>query len=172
MNTCATHGVEIADKIVAHQMLKSVNISQGKKEIILTTLKDFTADNMRNQILRLFCDDQVPVVEKFRHVEVKSEPCDEQGEFAMLGYRESSYGRSSNGNNYQSSSSSTGNCQKKRYRGNNKSRNKQQGSSNNQLKRNPLDEFGNPTYCDFCHSILHYVGACPDQKKNNINHSL
>lgn len=33
---------------------------------------------------------------------------------------------------------------------------------------NPLDEFGNPTRCSFCHSTYHWVGRCPDAPRQFV----
>ena len=44
--------------------------------------------------------------------------------------------------------------------------------------KNPPDEFGNTTTCDFCHSFYHYVNVCPDKSKvvnyteNDYEHHL
>ena len=40
-NTCVTYGIEIPDKIVAHQMLQSAGFSVDKRELIITTLSTF-----------------------------------------------------------------------------------------------------------------------------------
>lgn len=43
-----------------------------------------------------------------------------------------------------------------------RSRFRPQNSQGASSKLNPLDEFGNPTPCRFCHSVYHWVEKCPD----------
>ena len=178
LNTCATHGIVIADKIVAHQMLQSANISQGKREIIITTLDTFTADKMRGQILRLFCEEQVPETGPSNQIKVKEE-AEEGSSYVMFGSRKSNYQSQNsyqqphssysqpqnNQNQFQSSRgrNKKGNSNRRRnYRNSNKSR---------PLKKNPVDEFGNTTFCDFCHSVYHYVDDCPDAKRSSYENT-
>ena len=52
----------ISDRIIAHQMLEAANLPISKKELVKTTLKDFSSDDMRNQILKVFCEEEVPDV--------------------------------------------------------------------------------------------------------------
>ena len=61
-NTCCSYEVDISDKIIAHQMLEAANLPTSKKELVKTTLKDFSSDDMRNQILKVFCEEEVPDV--------------------------------------------------------------------------------------------------------------
>ena len=63
-NTCESHGIDIPDKIAAHQLLQSVNIPTQKRDIIVATLKEFTLENMRNQILSVFCEEDTPSIER------------------------------------------------------------------------------------------------------------
>ena len=153
LNTCTTHEVDIPDKIAAYQMLQSVNISQNKREIIVTTLKDFSAENMRNQILRLFCEEQVPVVDQFSQISIKDEQQDEKSNYVMVG--------SSHNNSYSRNQNNRG----RRSRGSNRGHSSHQSRQEGQLRKNKSDEFGNTTMCDFCHSFYHYVARCPDKNK-------
>ena len=78
-NTCESHGFEVPDKIASHQMLQSVNITQQKRDIIVSTLSGFSSDNMRSQILRVFCENDIPTASYDANdlMHFKSEPVDD-----------------------------------------------------------------------------------------------
>ena len=59
-NTCDSLEFPVSDKVVSHQMLESVNISSQKRDIIVSTLKDYSSKSMRSQILKVFCEDDIP----------------------------------------------------------------------------------------------------------------
>ena len=59
-NTCTSHKIEIADKIVAYQMLRAANLPTMQQELVKTTLTTFSSDNMRSQILKIFSEDTIP----------------------------------------------------------------------------------------------------------------
>ena len=92
-NTCASYEVEVPDKIIAHQMLMSANLPLNKKELIITTLTKFDSDSMRNQILKIFCEESVPdVSSSSSKIEIKSEvPDEESSNFAMFGSSRQKY---------------------------------------------------------------------------------
>ena len=84
-NTCSSYEVVIPDKIVAYQMLESANLPLMKKEVVKTTLTTYTADNMRSQILKIFCEEDVPNVSGHQdNIHIKSEP-DEEFNITMFG---------------------------------------------------------------------------------------
>ena len=151
-NTCSSNDVDISDKIVAHQMLESANLPLMKKELVKTTLTTHSSDNMRSQILKIFSEEEVPDVSSCtstaERFQVKSECIEDDTNIAFYG---SSYKKDKN------------------YGRNRKGRrnNRQQYYSDepHSSKRNPLDEFGNITECDCCHSIYHYAPVCPDNKR-------
>lgn len=155
-NACISHNVEIADKIVAHHMLRTVNIPPMKQELVKTTLTTFSADNMRNQILKIFSEDMIPETSNSvagcsssssDNFQVKTEDVNEDVNFTLYGSRSAGYNRN---RNFRS--------------------NRNQSSSNSdEPKRNPVDEYGNVRTCDFCKSIYHYTPKCPDKpmKKKN-----
>ena len=148
-NTWSSYEVVIPDKIVAYQMLESANLPLMKKEVVKTTLTTYTADNMRSQILKIFCEEDVPNVSGHQdNIHIKSEP-DEEVNIIMFG-------------------SSGQNSRKSRRRGNQNYR-QQRNSSDTEstsLRTNPVDEFGEITTCDFCGNMYHYVPKCPDKRKS------
>ena len=161
LNTCTTHGVELSEKIVAHQMLQSVNILTSKKELVMTTLDKFTPEGMRNQILKLFCEEEVPsIANQISEMNIKIEPqsSDEKPSYVMTGSQ----------SKYDNSRQSR---EKKNHKGYKKNYNKQNRKDHHhRSKTNPVDEFGNITECDHCHSIFHYVRECPDKHDQNGNY--
>ena len=148
-NTCCSHEVEISDKIIAHQMLESANLPPSKKELVKTTLTTFSSDNMRSQILKIFSEEEVPDVASCTtsadQFQVKSEAIEEDSNITFYG---SSHGYD------------------KSYNQNRKSRrNNRQQNYSDEPRKNPLDEYGNVTTCDFCHSMYHYAPKCPDNRR-------
>ena len=153
-NTCESHDVVIPDKIAAHQLLQSVNIATQKRDIIVSTLSSFSLENMRNQILRVFCEEDTPSIDsEMRHLNIKSEPFDDDSKLTLMGSSRYSYNRSSKG--------------RRANRGNGKGQGRSPFNPQSQsvLRRNPPDEYGNTTTCDFCHSVYHYVPQCPDKDR-------
>ena len=156
-NTCITHDIEIADKIVAHHMLRTVNIPVRKQELVKTTLTTFSADNMRSQILKFFSEDTVPETSTVEpgcsltsseRFQVKTEVCDEEVNVTLFSSRNAGY----RNRNYGS--------KKTHY-----------PSYNNEPKKNPIDAYGNITACDFCKSIYHYVPKCPEKRGFKKGHN-
>ena len=163
LNTCTTHGVELSEKIIAHQMLQSVNILPNKKELIMTTLDKFTPESMRNQILKLFCAEEVPsVANQLNEMAIKAEPhsSDEKPSYVMAG-SQSNYNHS---NRY--------NREKKHHNNFKKSHNSKHNRKDyrRHSKKNPVDAFGNITECDNCHSIFHYEKECPDKPEKRASY--
>ena len=67
-------------------MLQSANIPQNKRDILMTTLTTFYAENMRNQTLRLFCEEQAPVTDQFGQLKVKVQH-EERASYVLLGLK-------------------------------------------------------------------------------------
>lgn len=87
-STCESHEIAIPDKIAAHQLLQSVNISPHKRDIIVSTLSTFSLDNMRNQILRVFCEEDTPNVHTdVSDLHIKPEPNDDGSNLTLMGSR-------------------------------------------------------------------------------------
>ena len=151
-NTCCSYEVVIADKIIAHQMLESANLPITKKELVKTTLKDFSSDNMRNQILKVFCEDETPDVGACNsnndQFHVKTEVIDEDLKNMSFYGSSGRYSENSSKRNRRS-------CKNNRYH----------NEDQDLPKRNPLDEYGNVTTCDCCKSIYHYAPICPVKRR-------
>ena len=141
-NTCISYGIDIPDKIVAHQMLQSANFSSDKRELIITTISTFSSENMRSQILKIFAEEPVPESSNTsRIIDVKTEPIDDSS-IALYG------------------SQSFNNRNRSRKSGQNR---KHQLKPKFVGKRvNTLDEDGNPLQCNHCYSIYHFEKNCPD----------
>ena len=162
-NTCCSYEVDISDKIIAHQMLEAANLPTSKKELVKTTLKDFSSDDMRNQILKVFCEEEVPDVavssSDKSQIHVKSEVADED---SINNSFYGSYGSSRHSGERKSN-------RNRKFRKSNRHHSEEQTSP----KRNPLDEYGNVTQCDICKSVNHYAPKCPDKPRQSRkgNHS-
>ena len=162
-NSCITHGIDIPDKIVAHQMLQSANFHADKRELIITTISTFSSENMRSQILKIFAEEPVPSTHSnSQMIDVKTEPVDES---CMTFY-------GSQSSNSQNRSRRSG--QSRRNHGKSKYANFENSSrfSNSGRRINALDEHGNPLQCNYCCSIYHFEKNCPDavdEKRNQRN---
>ena len=141
---------KFTNETVAHQMLESANLPLMKKELVKTTLTTFTSDNMRSQILKIFCEEDVPAVSDLDKMNIKSESPDEDVNITMFG----SSGQKSRNRKMRGSHRQQGNYSK------------YQENDGTYLRKNPLDEFGNVTTCDFCHSVYHYANKCPDKQRS------
>ena len=120
----------------------------------MTTLNKFDPESMRNQILKLFCAEEVPSISnQLSEMSIKDrEPqsSDEKPSYVMAGSH-NNYGPP---NKYN---------REKTHNNHKKSHNKQNRKDHrHRSKKNPVDEFGNITECDNCHSIFHYANKCPD----------
>jgi len=156
-NTCISHEFPIPDKIAAHQMLVSANISPQKKDIIVSTLTKFTPDDMRTKLLCVFSEDVTPALHESFDDVMKIEPVvagTSSGEVAYVGSN-GGYNRNFRG----------GRRPNYRGRGNGRKPNQFRQTQGIALQRNVCDEDGNVTTCGFCGSIYHYIGKCPDKSR-------
>ena len=158
-NTCESLDFSVSDKVASHRMLDAANISPLKKDVIVTTLTNYSLDNMRAQILKVFSEDDTPLTYSASSAEADIVKC--EAETSDIKSETVLYGSSGSGkqNYYRGKKSYRGGS----YRG---GRGRGYYKHHDDLPRkNCLDEDGNVTTCGFCGSVFHYEAKCPDKAK-------
>ena len=172
-NKCATYKFVIPENILAYFMLSCANLPDDKCDIIRATIKDFTVDDMRGQILKVYTEltgtavsssstssgsnSKVIVKSEFDNTTLPVMYADheeyddthKQVYYAKRGGKRRGRGR--NQKNYQ------GNYSSNQYYNAGKSQDKS-------FKLNPPDETGCPSQCYRCRSVFHWEDDCPVPK--------
>ena len=154
-NTCDSLEFPVSDKVAMHQMLESVNVSALKRDVIVSTLTDYTSKGMRSQILKIFSEDDAPAIasplSESDVVQCRFDEGEVKNEMALYG---------------SSSSSGSSNYYRGRrpYCDSNRGKGRGYSRQYDEPRENCLDEDGNVTRCKTCGSKYHYKADCPDEK--------
>ena len=177
-NQCETHQMKIPDNILAHSLLACSNLPQDKKDLISSTLTDFSFSNVREQMLKIFPTGESGFAPSIDTVK-KSDTFASDNSFSSLETyddlpgikQEPVYHNASEDALYSGSSSSKtyyrGNGRGNRNRGKSRYDSRDTRHSRRPNKVNPTDKYGNITKCDCCKSICHWIKDCPDADKGH-----
>ena len=158
-----SHKMDLPDGVLAYYLLHCANLSVEQTSLCRATCSNLTYEDMKKQIERVSVSSESPkdnrptsqvTVEPqyLAQYDEQYDPHDyaEEGESAFWdGVEENAEVDETYYNRHGSNPGST--------RGGHFSSN-----SNPRKQRNPPDQYGNPTPCNFCKSIYHWVDKCPD----------
>lgn len=154
-NKTKANGNTLSDDLLAYQLLQSANISDTDERIIRASTTELTYKNVQDALKRSFGDSayttQTIKPEPVYNTNVTDDSVNNDSEEEVY------YGASNKWRNFRQS--------------NVKSKEEQQVyqlSLRQTTKRgkNPLDKNGHITQCNYCCSINHYAGECPDKRRD------
>ena len=144
-NKTKSNGNTLSDDLMAYQLLQAVSITETDERIIKASTPDLTYKNVQEALKRSFGDSTYETQTIKPEPTFASNTTDDQN--ADDSEEEVFYGASNKWRKpviYQLSLKQT-----------------------TRRGKNPLDKNGHITQCNYCCSINHYVGECPDRKKDS-----
>ena len=150
-NKTKTNGNTLSDDLMAYQLLQAVNISETDERIIKASTTELSYKNVQDSLKRSFGDNT------YDTQNIKPEPV-----YVNKAYDDNSsdtedevfFGASSKWKNFRKNKTEPTVYQlsmKQTFR----------------RGKNPLDNNGQITQCNYCCSINHYAGECPDKRKES-----
>ena len=164
-NRIKTHDMKLPDAVLAYYLLKCANLSEEQTNLCKATCADLTYKSMRSQIEKVTSAVSDPD---------RSQPHAEfQPQFFTYDdyyqYEEDYDYNDRDEENVNEEQHDTYYAQPSRYRtrppytqqwpGRGRS---QRAAGPPRPRQNPPDEFGNPSRCNFCRSVYHWIDRCPD----------
>lgn len=156
-----SHDMTLPEGVLAYYLLSCANLPDEQTALCRATCSNLTYADMKTQIERVSTTSESETGISTTEVKVKVEPqfiaqYDESAfyyEEADEEYEQQTFETEDTYYNAPGSWPSTG------YQSGG---NRFAPKYTEKMKKNPLDEFGNPAPCRFCKSIYHWVDQCPD----------
>ena len=155
LKTTENHGTTMSKDLIAYRLLKAANLSETQQHIIRATVTEFTYDQVKEAIKKIFGnkssnDESLNIkTENINQACLNEYPCEEEINYGYA-YNKYPNSRFNRGNSrFPARNSVVPNQDRRMY-------SKQRG-------KNPLDAQGNVTRCAICSSINHWANKCPDR---------
>ena len=168
--------MHLHDAVLAYMLLASCALEEKEKQMVMSSIKEVTYDNMKATITKIFVGLSVSGGTKERPVQVKSEPLfidndyvSTDGDALYVGLGRSSQRNTAGRQNWRGYSRGVGGRGRQRQP---QTFRQQQVGGLGKRKKNPLGLDGKVSKCAICESIYHWARDCPDAYENKGNENF